>query len=282
MKPWNHHRRSVLRYVGAKLRIAPRITDALQATGADVLVDVFGGSGAVVMNAGFEKRIYNDADNELVNFFRVLADPKSRRLLFQMVSRLPMSRALFDEMHKARHSGHASPVQRAAATFYVSRYCFGGKLAHGGFVASLGDGGHIKEIKATQRIIGQLREVGKWWQGTVIEHLHFSECIKTYGGRKESVLYVDPPYHGTERHYRHPFQQSDHIFLAEQLATVKASVVLSYYETDLIRTLYPEDAGWHYTRIETVRNNMGNRGGNPSPAPRNSSSRAVSELIISR
>lgn len=272
---WNHQRRSVLRYVGAKLRIAPRITAALQATGADVLVDVFGGSGAVVMNAGFEKRIYNDADGELVNFFRILANPRSRRLLFQMVSRLPMSRALFEEMDTLRHSGHAEPVQRAAATLYISRYCFGGKLTTGGFVASLGDRGQIKEIKATQRTIGQLREVGKWWQNTVIEHLHFADCIRTYGGRKETVLYLDPPYDGTERHYRHPFQQSDHVFLAEQLATVKASVVLSYYETPLVCELYPESAGWLYTRIETVRNNMGGKGGGGTKP------RSV-ELLISR
>jgi len=273
MSSWNHQRRSVLRYVGAKLRIAPRITQALQATGADVLVDVFGGSGAVVMNAGFSKRIYNDADGELVNFFRVLADPTSRRRLHQKLCRLPMSRALFDASHALRHSGLADAVERAAATFYVSRYCFGGKLAHGGFVASLGDGGHIKEIKATQRIVGQLRAVGKWWQDTVIEQLHFADCIRTYGGRRETVLYLDPPYDGTERHYRHLFQQSDHVFLAEQLGTVKAAVVISYYETPMILELYPESAGWRYQRIATVKNNMGAQGGRK---PR------VEELLICR
>lgn len=52
--------RRCLRYVGSKIRLSGRLKELLQETGADALVDVFGGSGAVVMNAGFEKRVYND------------------------------------------------------------------------------------------------------------------------------------------------------------------------------------------------------------------------------
>ena len=48
---------SFVRYVGAKHRLAPEIAKRLQGTGRTCLVDVFGGSGAVVMNAGFKKRV---------------------------------------------------------------------------------------------------------------------------------------------------------------------------------------------------------------------------------
>ena len=65
---------SFLKYIGAKHRIAPVIAKHLHATGRKVLVDVFGGSGAITMNAGFKKRIYNDIDGDLVNLFKVMAE----------------------------------------------------------------------------------------------------------------------------------------------------------------------------------------------------------------
>jgi DNA adenine methylase len=65
----------IVRYIGSKNRMAPLIAKRLHATGRDTMVDVFGGSAAVTLNAGFQKRIYNDIDGDLVNLFRVLADP---------------------------------------------------------------------------------------------------------------------------------------------------------------------------------------------------------------
>jgi DNA adenine methylase len=65
----------IIRYLGSKNRMAPLIAERLHATGRDTLVDVFGGSAAVTLNTGFQKRIYNDIDGDLVNLFRVLADP---------------------------------------------------------------------------------------------------------------------------------------------------------------------------------------------------------------
>ncbi|MBM4165242.1 MAG: DNA adenine methylase, partial [Lentisphaerae bacterium] len=69
---------SLIPYIGGKHRISGVVAGHLRASGCDTLVDVFGGSAAVTLNAGFTKRIYNDADGDLVNLFRVIADPATR------------------------------------------------------------------------------------------------------------------------------------------------------------------------------------------------------------
>ncbi len=256
MSNWHTTRRRCLRYVGSKTRIVPRIAAHLKATRRDCLVDVFGGSGAVVMNAGFHKRIYNDIDGELVNFFRVLADPTARRWLLQTLKRLPMSRQLFTEMQLSRKTS-PDPIHRAAAYFYASSFAFGGKIRYGGFAASTAEAVNIKEISRYRNVLRELAAVGNFWQDTVIEQQPFTECIRLYGNRAHVVLYCDPPYVGTERYYQGQFTPADHLHLSAVLAEVAAPAVVSYYPFPGIDDLYPAAAGWRKIEIEGTRNSTG-------------------------
>jgi site-specific DNA-adenine methylase len=50
----------------------------------DVIVDVFGGSGKVLLNIPEEWKkikVYNDIDNDLYVTFKVLQDPRKRNIL---------------------------------------------------------------------------------------------------------------------------------------------------------------------------------------------------------
>ena len=78
-------------YIGGKHRLAKRLIEICRGTGADTLVDVFGGSAAIAMAgvAVFGKVIYNDLDGDLVNVFRGVADNRSRVKLFRALRWLP-------------------------------------------------------------------------------------------------------------------------------------------------------------------------------------------------
>lgn len=255
---WHHRRLRCLRYVGSKMRIVPRIAEHLRSSKRDCLVDVFGGSGAVIMNAGFSKRIYNDYSGELVNFFRVLADPGLRIQLFRTLKRLPMSRTLFNEYQCIRRgTTDPGPVEKAVALFYVSSFAFGGKLTNGGFAASTADRDKIKEISRYAGILRELSRVGDFWKNTAIEQQDFAACIDGYGWRANTVLYCDPPYFGTEGYYKGQFAKKDHQRLADTLNACTAPAVVSYYPHPDIDALYPADAGWHRIVIETTKNSMG-------------------------
>ncbi len=269
-----HDQLRALRYIGSKIRLMVKLRPILQAQGGSFLCDVFGGSGAVVMGAGFDKRIYNDLDGDVVHFFRVLSCPVKSAAMFRMLRRLPMSRELFDEGNAAYVAGGKSfealgEIERAVVFFYRSAFAFGGKMRNGGFAATVSDRNGCKEIKRYRSVLRRMGELRQFWQGTVIEKLDFEECIKGYGKRKGALLFCDPPYFGTERYYSEAFSLDDHARLAAALHAVPARVVLTYYDTPEIRELYPE-SGWEFIRLDAVKNSMKAAG----------SKETVKELVI--
>lgn len=252
---------SLIPYIGGKHRIAKQIALHLHATGADTLVDVFGGSAAVLLNSGFKKRVYNDISGDLVCLFRTLADPTLRVQLFRRLRWMPPSRQIYDEFSRdylknCFSFSYLPKVERAAATFYRHHYCFGGKSRCGGFQVSLGDRQGIKEITRYRNTLRRLSSVGDFFSNTLIEHLNFQQCVSMYGKKVNCVLFIDPPYVGTEGYYSYSgFCRADHIFLAHQLADCPASVVCTYYDNPLIRDLYPENL-WRWERIVATKNSQ--------------------------
>ena len=251
--------KTLIPYIGGKHRIASQLAVFLRATGAQTVVDVFGGSGAVLLNSGFQKRIYNDADGDLVNLFRVLANDAQRAALLRRLRQLPMSRRIFDDDYRGYlQNGFsfaylADPVERARATFYRHHLSFGGKTRSGGFTCSTGDRGKLKEAYRYRNALRRIVEMAQFWRETVIENLHYSEAISIYGRRPGVVLFCDPPYVETENLYSHRFSRADHTFLANQLSDCVAPAVCTYYDHPLIRSLYPADR-WTWTGIESTKN----------------------------
>lgn len=235
----------IIPYVGGKHRLANRLGILLKATGADTMVDIFGGSAAVLLASGFTKRVYNDKDGDLVNLFRVLAEPVMRRALVDRLTWTPPSRKLFEDFyvtyraHGFSFKGIMDPVQRAAATFYRHHFSFGGKVRCGGFSVSDLDCYQIKEVGRYNNAMAKIERVGEFFRHTMIECLDYMDIISTYGDRQGVVLFADPPYIGTENYYSVEFTPQDHVFLAHALATCQAHVVVTYYDCDRIRDLYP-------------------------------------------
>lgn len=252
---------SLIPYIGGKHRIAKQIAVHLHATDAEVLVDVFGGSGAVLLNSGFKKRVYNDISGDLVCLFRTLAVQELRMKLFKRLRWMPPARQLFNDLARGYVKNcfsfsYLPTIERAAATFYRHHYCFGGKGRSGGFQVSLGDRQGVKEITRYRNALRRLSMIGQYFKNTLIENLDFRRCISMYGKKANCVLFVDPPYVGKEGYYSHSgFCRADHIFLAHQLQECAAPVVCTYYDNPLIRELYPENI-WRWESIVTTKNSQ--------------------------
>ncbi|MDD5708897.1 MAG: DNA adenine methylase [Kiritimatiellae bacterium] len=254
---------SLMPYIGGKHRAAREIARRLHATGAELLVEVFGGSAAVMLNAGFTKRVYNDACADLAHLMRVLADPERNRQLKERLRWTPVCRRIFDDDYRGYLAGGFSfanikdPIERARATLYRQLCRFGGKTRSGGFSISTSDlddcHPNIKEVQRLRSVLAKLEDFQEFFGGTAIENLDYQQCIALYGDRIKTVLFVDPPYDGTENYYSQRFCRADHVFLAAQLAQCRAAVVATYYETPLIRELYPE-RDWTWERICVTRN----------------------------
>ena len=254
-------------YVGGKHRLADRLVERCAATGAATFVDVFGGSASVLIAAAgkFKRLIYNDVDGDLVNLFRIISDPAKRVQLFRLLRWLPPSRRVFEDDHRLYvASGFsfcqvADPVERARRTFYKHAFAFGGKVRSGGFAVSTGDRERVKEVLRYRNMLRKLARIGALFRGVVIENLHYSEAIRIHGRRSDAVLFIDPPYFGSENYYSRSFGAGDHTFLAEQLASCSAHAVCTYYDAPSIRALYPGDC-WIWDSIQATKNSAFTRG----------------------
>lgn len=249
----------IIRYVGSKNRMAPLIAERLHATGRDTLVDIFGGSAAVVLNTGFIKRVYNDIDGDLVCLFRTLAEPDKRQKLLNVLKWQPPSREIFtdDGLVYSRNgfsfSSKTDQVDRSRAVLYRSLFAFGGKMRSGGFQVSTSDRKFIKEIGKYGSILRNIVKIGDFFRNTVIENLHYSDCIEKYGHLRSTVLFVDPPYPELQKYYSNDFSNSDHAFLASSLLNIPAPVVCTFYDCETVRRLYPETK-WTYETFERTKN----------------------------
>jgi DNA adenine methylase len=245
--------------------MAREIAMRLHATGADTLVDVFGGSAAVTLNAGFAKRVWNDSSADLATLFRCLANPASRTDLLQRLTWTPVCRRIFTDDYAIYLRGGFSfslltdPVERSRATLYRQLLSWGGKGRSGGFSAGTGDRKAIKEVLRYQNVLAKLDAIGEFFRGTCIENLDYQDAVRLYGAKPNCVLFCDPPYDGTELYYSQAFGRADHVFLAHLLSAAPAPCVCTYYDSPLIRELYPRNR-WTWETVVATRNSQLRKG----------------------
>jgi DNA adenine methylase len=268
---------SLMPYIGGKHRMAKEIAKRLHATGADTLVDVFGGSAAVLLNAGFEKRVYNDADGDLANLFRILATPNKRQALLKRLRWTPVCRKLFTDDYRTYLAGGFSfelipdQIERARATLHRHLLSWGGKVRCGWFSASSGDRCGIKEVRRYRGVLRKLTDIGEYFRSTCIENLDYQDLVRAWGTKTNVVLFCDPPYDGTEKYYSKKFGAADHVYLASMLRECSAAAVVTYYDTPLIRELYPE-TDWRFETIVATANCQLKHGNKPK----------VAELVLTK
>lgn len=197
----------------------------------DYYVEPFGG-GASILLAKPSCRIetYNDIDEGLVNFFRVLADPKLFEAFVRRVTMLPVSRKLYKD-YCASWRIKRSKVERAVRWFVVARQSFAGRMGSGGWGSNL-RGPSAKVVHAWLTTLEYLPEVHARLQGVQIECADWRRILDRYQG-EGYLAYCDPPFvletRGVNR-YAHELSLADHKELIKTLLYYEGAVVLSGYK----------------------------------------------------
>jgi DNA adenine methylase len=148
-------------------------------------VDVFGGSAAIVITKEKSKgEVFNDKNEELANFFRVV---KHRRAeLVERSRHWIHSRVLWNELKKAQRS--PDEVERAFVFWVKIADSYGGRGEHFGTARS--------GIRSVTQAREHLDEVSERFAKVHVECLDFRNCIKNYDS-PETFFYCDPPYPDT-------------------------------------------------------------------------------------
>lgn len=214
----------------------------------ECFVEGFGGSGVITLNKEpAEVDVYNDLDSELVHFFIVYREAPER--LAEWLEGVKYSydtyedfvTAFYGEANEEREEG-ALPgdtlssnlvtgddisynhVRRAGIFFFLRYTQFGAKY-HGrsGFGRSKVQNGATTFDNAKER----LKEFSGCWDHVTIENVSYEKLVDTYDS-PDTLYYFDPPYVGTEHHYRESdFSHTDFI---ETLRQIEGKFIVSYDE----------------------------------------------------
>ncbi len=249
--------RPPLRYHGSKWRLAPWIIQHFPPH--KVYVEVFGGGASVLLRKPPSKiEVYNDLDDDLVNFFRVLRSPRQCAALCEALRRTPYSRIEYDRAHVPAKGA----VERARRLTIRAHLGFGSnagtRRSRCGFRAKDWSSRQANNL-AWPRVPDAIAAASARFAGVIVEASDACKLIRTKDS-PTTLFYCDPPYVNATRtnqakdhSYRHELTDEDHRQLATTLGAVVGLVVLSGYPSGLYDELY---AGWpSITRASRTQGN---------------------------
>lgn len=216
---------SAFPYPGGKTPYVDHIIDCFPMH--HTYVEPFGGSASVLLNKQPSyAEVFNDLNNDIVHFFRVLRDREEE--LAEWVSRVPFSRDVFDRWADAFWTEGYRPeddLERAGRFFYLRFANFNGRLdPRNGFKT----GGKRNEARSFRSAIANLDAIADRLGEVTIEAQDYRDVIDRYD-RGDTLFYLDPPYaDATDAYYRDDDQEFDHAALVETLADVEGYWICSY------------------------------------------------------
>lgn len=245
--PGSIHRmaKSPVPYFGGKSWLAPRLAAVLPPH--KHYIEVCGGSLAVLLaKKPSRQETVNDLDNHLMTFWRVLRDrPGDLERVCSLTPHSRAERALAQEI-----SSELDELEIARRVFVALTQGRSGSLTRTGWRHDLRPVSTPMPV-TLQRYAGRIGAAAKRIQKVSLECRPAVELVEAYGGARENLLYVDPPYivdKGIRRggEYRVEMRsEKAHQELAEACLSADAAVVVSGYGSELYDGMLD---GWY--RVE--------------------------------
>ena len=210
-------------------------------------VDVFGGSGAVLLHKKPSRvEVFNDLDSALINFFLVIQNPETLKQFTKKTQWTLYSRELFLK-YSETWKEQEDPVEKAYQWWCVARMAFRGIWREGHKTWQTSPIKSFRNDNATKEFF---MAIHKRFEKVYIENRSFEKIIQIYDNI-ETLFYLDPPYPKDIRKSQRKIYESEstenlHTDLVNLLLDIKGMAVLSGYETEIYTPLL--EAGW---RLET-------------------------------
>lgn len=220
-------------YIGGKKSLAARIVARIQAVPHATYAEPFVGMGGVFLRRTKAPpcEVINDISGDVATFFRILQrhfQPFMDLLKWRITSRDEFERLI------ATPPETLTDLERAARFLYLQRCAFGGKVTGRSFGVSPGSPSRFD----AQRLSIVLDDLHGRLSGVIIERLPYSDFITRYD-TPETLFYLDPPYAGCEGDYgAGVFSASDFERLADALASLRGSFILSLNDTPVVRKIF--------------------------------------------
>ena len=253
---------SVFPWFGGKTLFLPKILRLLPQH--QTYVEVFGGSGALLMaKHPSPVEVYNDLDEGLVNFFRVMRSPENSTRLMKLCEMTPYSRSEY--IYARDHwSNEPDEVVKAYLWYLVARWSFSARFGTMiGFDITASANHMAGRVNKWRSSIKKMPKFTERLLKVQVENRDFRDILKTYD-RSTTLFYLDPPYVPETRRdgtYVHELTLEDHYELVEILLSLQGMAVLSGYENDVYKPLVEnnwdryEYQTWSWADVRDTNNN---------------------------
>lgn len=252
-------------WFGGKQRLARRIAQLLPPH--LVYVEVFGGAASVLLTkAPSRLEVYNDRDESLVNFFRVLRDEPDE--LERRLRLSPFSRVEFNLAVDAWRNGYADvddAVERARLFWVRVEQSFAGTPMTVGWAGEFRGWRRGSRARTSWTKLDRIHRAAARFRVVQIENLDWRQALDRYDG-PDAVFYLDPPYEPStrcryhqkgDRAYPHDLTPEDHVELIERVQALEGSVLLSGYDHKLYRQLEPSFQRFEFDALSAAANAVG-------------------------
>lgn len=243
--------RSPFPWFGGKQRMADRILALFPPH--NTYVEVFGGGASVLLSkAPGMLDVYNDKDDGLVNFFRVLRDRP--RDLVPLLELTPYSRSEW-LLAGATWKDEPDEVERARLWYVIASGSFAGFAARDNGDAGRGWGGerlgrmHLSRAASTANRVDHIWRFVERMRLVQIDNLDWRACLERYD-HPDALFYLDPPYVPATRRaggYTHELTADDHAELVDRVIAIEGASIISGYDHPLYAPLV---TGGGFTRHE--------------------------------
>jgi DNA adenine methylase len=221
------HKKTLFRYFGGKFYLLKDIFKIIEQLYNNkkivTIVDVFGGSGKVLINIPEDwkvNRVYNDIDHRLFTLLNVLRDDEKRKILFERLNYTLSSRELF---YQIKNENPSDDISTAFNLLYLIFYSFNGVMKSYGIMVN----DHRSFENQKEQLYSNFKYIKDWR----IENLDFRELISKYDSYK-TFFYLDPPYIMSGSQYKYSFTMNDFIDLKNILNNVKGYWLMNESERD--------------------------------------------------
>ena len=192
----------------------PDIIEIFMNSGKKTIIDVFGGSGKILLNTDARVKIYNDLNADVVDFFEEVRNNKDAVL--EKLKYIINSRELFTR-YKEKTEDKTENVFRF---FYRNMLSFNGMGSCYSYSSIRNKSTAISRMK--EGIDTCYNEIKSW----TIERLDFRDLIKRYDS-DNSFFYLDPPYHNIKGLYEYELIDNDYVEMKDILERIKGKYLLN-------------------------------------------------------
>jgi len=201
----------------------------------------FGGGAVFFAKPKSEVEVINDINGEIVNFFKVIKT-KFPELQSEIKSTLHSRELYRKAMVVYEHPDLFTDVKRAWALWVLTNQGFAGMIGSWGFGKD-----DSKEAALANKRDLFTKEYEDRLTKVQVENNNAIKVINRCDD-KETFIYADPPYIGSDQGHYKGYSESDYRELLDTLAKVKGKFLLSSYPSKILST-YIKKYKWKVQKV---------------------------------